>query len=73
MCRNDELSLMMSWIDYLLLDSELFILFAENSQIFIKISAIPTLLTFMNGVEPEREYSTEKQVRFNHFSHYCIR
>ena len=28
-------------------DSELFILFAENSQIFLKISVIPILLTFI--------------------------
>ena len=41
MCRNDELSLTMSW------DSELFILFAENSQILLKISVIPILLTFI--------------------------
>ena len=37
---------MMSWAGCLLTDSELFILFAENSQIFIKISVIPILLTF---------------------------
>ena len=44
-CRNDLLSLMMSWVGCLLKDSELFILFAENSQILIKISVIPILLT----------------------------
>ena len=43
MCRNDEFSSMMS----LLPDSELFILFAENSQILLKIYVIPILLTFM--------------------------
>ena len=37
MCRNDELSLTMSWVGCLLKDSELFILFAENSQILLKI------------------------------------
>ena len=47
MCRNDEWSLMMSWVDCLLKDSVLFILFAENSQILLKISVIPILLTFM--------------------------
>ena len=47
MCRNDELSLTMSWVFFLLKDSELFILFAENSQILFKISVIPILLTFM--------------------------
>ena len=35
MCRNDELS----W--FFIKDSELFILFAENSQIILKISDIP--------------------------------
>ena len=38
---------MMSWVGCLLKDSELFILFAENSQILLKISVIPILLTFM--------------------------
>ena len=42
MCRNDELSSMMSWVAW-----ELFILFAENSQIHLKIFAIPILLTFI--------------------------
>ena len=42
-CRNDELS---STIGCLLKDSELFILFAENSQILLKIYVIPILLTF---------------------------
>ena len=37
----------MSWDGCLLPDSELFILFAENSQIFLKISDIPILLTFI--------------------------
>ena len=41
MCRNDELS----WL--FTKDSELFILFAENSQILLKISVIPILLTFI--------------------------
>ena len=38
---------MMSWVDCLLKDLELFILFAENSQILLKISVIPILLTFI--------------------------
>ena len=46
-CRNDELSSTMSWVGCLLKDSELFILFAVNSQILLKISVIPILLTFM--------------------------
>ena len=37
----------MSWVGCLLKDSELFILLAENGQIFLKISVIPILLTFM--------------------------
>ena len=47
MCRNDELSSTMSWVGCLLKDLELFILFAENSQILLKISVIPILLTFI--------------------------
>ena len=47
MCRKDELCSTMSWVGCLLKDSELFILFAENSQILLKISVIPILLTFM--------------------------
>ena len=33
--RNDELILTMSWVGCLITDSELFILFAENSQILL--------------------------------------
>ena len=47
MCRNDELSSTMSWVGCLPTDSELFILFAENSQILLKIYVIPILLTFI--------------------------
>ena len=36
-CCNEKLSLTMSWVGCLLKDSELFILFAENSQILLKI------------------------------------
>ena len=47
-CHGDELSssLCLSWLGCLLTDSELFILFAENSQSLLKISVIPILLTF---------------------------
>ena len=38
---------MMSLVGCLLTDSELFILFAENSQILLKISVILILLTFI--------------------------
>ena len=50
MCRNDELSLTMSWVGCLLKDSELFVLFSENSQTLLKISVIPILLTFIDLV-----------------------
>ena len=43
MCHNDELSSTMSWVGCLLKVSELFILFAENSQTLLKISVIPIL------------------------------
>ena len=46
-CRNDELSWTMSWVGCLLIDSVLFILFAENSQILLKISVTPILLIFI--------------------------
>ena len=43
MCRNDELS----WFMVVYQISELFILFAENRQIILKMSVIPIVLTFM--------------------------
>jgi hypothetical protein len=46
-CRNDLLSSTMTSDGCLLKDSELFILFAENSQILLKISVIPILKTFI--------------------------
>ena len=42
----------MSWLGCLLKDSELLVLFAENSQIILKISVIPILLTFIYLVAP---------------------
>ena len=47
MCRNDDLSLTMSWVGCLLKYSQIFILFAENSQILQNFSFIPILLTFV--------------------------
>ena len=51
LCCNDEVCLiyaaMMSLVGCLLTDSELFISFAENSQILLKISVIPIPLTFI--------------------------
>ena len=49
-CRIDEFSWMMSCF---LKDSELFILFAENRQFFLKTSVIFILLTFMYLVSLE--------------------
>ena len=48
MCRNDELSSMMSWVVCLLQDSELLNLFAENSQILLKISVIPIFFKYIH-------------------------
>ena len=66
MCRNDELSSMMSWDGCLLKDSELFILFAENSQILLKISVIPILLTNVSGsTESVSKQPTQLIVQLN--------
>ena len=43
-CLTDELSLTMNSVGCLLKDSELFILFAESSQILLNISVITILL-----------------------------
>ena len=52
MCHNDELSLTIKWVGCLLPDSEIFILFAENSRILLKMLVIPIVLTFMYLVAP---------------------
>ena len=44
MCQNDELSLTISLVGCLLKDSKLFIFFAKNSQIPLKIAVIPILI-----------------------------
>jgi hypothetical protein len=44
-CHNDELS----WVDSLLTDSEVFILFAENSQIRLKNSVIPNHFMYLEN------------------------
>ena len=46
-CCNDVLSSTMSWVGCLLTDSKLFTLFAENSQILLKISVVPIPFTFI--------------------------
>ena len=59
---------MMSWVGCLLKDSELFVLFAENSQIFLKISVIPILLTFMylsSGTKSISKQPTQAIVQLN--------
>ena len=57
-CHNDELSSSLSWNDFLLTDSDVFILFAENSQILLKISVTPVLLnctlTILHIIRPLR-------------------
>ena len=55
MCRNDKLSLTLSWVSCLLKDSELFTLFAENSQILLKIAVIPILLKFIYLVSVSKQ------------------
>ena len=50
MSPNDELSSTMNWVGCLLKDSELFILFAENSQILFKISVFPILLYSLKDI-----------------------
>ena len=84
MCRNDELSSTMSWVGCLLKDSELFILFAENSQILLKISVIPILLTLiylvalnlLNSKQPTQLivqlYSSLWQIIDSQASHYLM-
>ena len=47
MWRNDEMGLMMRWGGCSQNDSELYMVFAENSQILLKISVILILLTFI--------------------------
>ena len=65
-CRNEELSSKMSWVGCLLTDSELFILFAEYSQILLKISVIPIFLTFMYGItESVSKQPTQLIVKLN--------
>ena len=70
MCRNDELSLTMSWVGCLLKDSELFILFAENSQILLKISVITILLSFMYLVAPNLFVNNQLNSSSNSIHHY---
>ena len=46
-CRNDELTSSLTWLDNLHIDSESFILLAESNPILLKIYFIHILLTFM--------------------------
>ena len=65
MCQNDELSSTMSCFGFLLEDSELFILSAENSQILFKIPVIPNLLTFIYLVALVSKQPTQLIVQLN--------
>ena len=49
-CHNDELSLNLTWLYFLQIDSEGFILLAESNQTVLKIYFILSLLTFMDLV-----------------------
>ena len=64
MCRNDELSSTMTWVGCLLKDLEFFfILFEENSQILLKISVTPVLLTFIYLVALNARLYLQLQLR----------
>ena len=58
---------MTSWVGCLLEESELFILFAENSQILLKISVIPILLTYMYlvALESDNKQPTQLIIELN--------
>ena len=74
MCHNDELSSIMSWVGCILKDSELFILFADNSQILLKISVIPILLTFIYLIALNlflKTNSTHRPTQLIIVAHYC--
>ena len=60
------------WVGCLLNDSELFILFAENSQILLKISVIPILLTFMYLVALNLLVNNQLNSLLNS-THHCAR
>ena len=68
-CCNDALSLTMSWVGCLLIDSEsFFILFEENSQTHLKIYDIPILFTFMTvsgSTESVSKQPTQLIVKLN--------
>ena len=68
-CHNDELSSTMSWVGYT--DSELFTLCAGNSQILLKISVIPILLSFMNLVA--QKFWQNLLNSSSNSTHYCGR
>ena len=70
----------MSWVGCLLKDLELFILFAENSQILLKISVIPFLLIFIylvalnllvNNQLNSSSYSTHRPTQLIIAAHNC--
>ena len=70
MCGNDELSSLMSWVGCLLKDSESFILFAENSQILLKVSVILILSTVIYLVALNLLVNNKLNSSTNS-THYC--
>ena len=54
---------MMSWVGYLLPNSELFLLFAENSQILLKVSVVPHSLNFYLSGEVWTFWEAHKNLR----------
>ena len=65
---------MMSWVGCLRKDSELFTLFTENSQIILRISDIPILLTFMYLIALEsvgKTNSTHRPTQLFIAAHNC--
>ena len=62
---------MMSWVGCLLKDSKLFILFAENSQILLKISVIPILLTIIYLVALNLLVNNQLNSSSNSTHHCC--
>ena len=63
---------MMSWVGCLLPDSELFIIFAENSQILLKISVIPILFHVSGSPESVSKQPTQLIVKLNSSMRHII-
>ena len=72
MCRNDELSSTISCVGCLLPDSELFILFAENSQILLKIYSHSLNFHVSGSPEYVSKQTTQLIVELNSLLRYII-